>query len=74
MAAKGVDHVRLSPQSHHMAVVVDTFRRVADGVLAAAEAAGTLASIAPGPLCDGYWHGRAGHERASRVQVVGQRA
>lgn len=73
MAAMGVDHVRLSPQSDHMAVVVDTFRRVADGGLAAADAAGALASIAPGPLCDGYWHGLAGHERASRVQVTGQR-
>lgn len=74
MAAMGVDRVRLSPQSEHMGEVVDTFRRVADGALAAAEASRILSLLAPGPLCDGYWHGRPGHERAGRVQLQAARA
>ncbi|MGE5093801.1 MAG: ubiquinone anaerobic biosynthesis protein UbiV [Betaproteobacteria bacterium] len=68
MAAMGVDRVRLSPQSQHMGEVIDTFRRVADGSLAPAEASRILGRIAPGPLCDGYWHGRPGHERSAHAQ------
>jgi len=74
MAAMGVNRVRLSPQSQHMGEVVETFRRVADGALAAAEATKILARLAPGPLCDGYWHARPGHERAGRVSLAAVRA
>ena len=74
MAAMGVGRVRLSPQSQHMGEVVETFRRVADGALPAAEATEILARLAPGPLCDGYWHARAGHDRAGRVALTAVRA
>jgi collagenase-like PrtC family protease len=66
MATLGVDHVRLSPQSERMADVVKTFHAAAHGELSADEAARALDRLAPAALCDGYWHGRAGHERVRR--------
>lgn len=51
----GVSHLRLSPQSQHMAEIVARHR--------AAITAGTttdLAALAPSALCDGYWHAQEG--------------
>ena len=60
MAALGVDVVRLSPQSRHMAQVVETYAAVRDGRLDPAEAQERVARLAIGGVCNGYWHGEAG--------------
>lgn len=73
MAAMGVDRARLSPQSQRMGEVVEVFRRAAQGELTGRDATLALSGLAPGPLCDGYWHGRPGHEHASRVRVTAMR-
>ena len=73
MVAMGVDRVRLSPQSQRMGEVVEVFHRAAEGQLAAEDATRSLSELAAGPLCDGYWHGRAGHEHARRTRVAGGR-
>ncbi len=60
MREMGIDCLRLSPQSHHMARVVAAF----DAALAGGTNAGAgLAKVMPGPSVDGYWHGRAGLEQ-----------
>jgi collagenase-like PrtC family protease len=66
LRALGVGHLRLSPQSHHMAHVVEAF----DAALAGdATAAARLARVMPGPAVDGYWHGRAGLEQPAAQPV-----
>lgn len=74
MHAMGVDRLRLSPQSQHTGDIVRTFRSVLDGTLPAALAARALSGWAPADLCDGYWHGRPGQERAGRVEIMLARA
>ncbi len=54
----GVDLLRLSPQSRHMGRVVDVFRALLDGDIAAAPE--KLEQLMPGQPCDGYWLGEAG--------------
>ncbi len=60
LAGLGVDAVRISPQSRHTPQIIALFRQCASGALAPAEAARALEPLAPGALCDGYWHGRPG--------------
>jgi collagenase-like PrtC family protease len=60
----GIASLRLSPQSRHMGRVVEAFRAALAGER---EAAHSLARIMPGPVVDGYWHGRAGLEHAGQV-------
>lgn len=62
MAAMGVDVLRLSPQSHHMAEVVEIFYEVRDGELSIEEGLKTLKKIAGGELSNGFWYGRSGME------------
>ncbi|MDH5536770.1 MAG: U32 family peptidase [Betaproteobacteria bacterium] len=61
MAAAGIDVVRLSPQSAHAADVIALFREA----LGHPEGTATerLDALAPGALCNGYWHGAPGMER-----------
>jgi len=61
-----VDVLRLSPQSRHMARVVEAFRALLDGD---GDAASRLDRLMPGQPCDGYWLGGEG----SRYQVSGNR-
>jgi len=56
----GVDLLRLSPRSRHMAAVVDHFHRVVDGRADAAQAAAELDARLNTPVCNGYWYGDAG--------------
>lgn len=57
LAAAGVDVLRLSPQSRHMAEVVAAFRSAVDGGHAAASA---ISGLTAGALSNGYWYGEAG--------------
>lgn len=60
MEKLGVDVVRLSPQSHHMGVVVEAFAAVRDGKISTSEGQARVARVAIGELCNGYWYGEAG--------------
>jgi collagenase-like PrtC family protease len=61
--ASGVDVLRLSPQPHGMAGVVEAFHGVAHGTLSQPQARERLARELPAEACDGYWHGTAGMSR-----------
>jgi len=61
LAAAGVSHFRLSPQTTDMVKVATLFRATLDGGVAPDEAQAELAAlIAPTPVIDGYMRGRAG--------------
>lgn len=62
LRAIGVDVLRLSPQSRHMAEVIDIFRAACAGELAPRQARARLEPLMPGAGCNGYWHGRPGLE------------
>ena len=53
----GVTHLRLSPQSQHMAEIIALHRTAIEAGHCDAAA---LAPLAPTALCDGYWHEREG--------------
>ena len=59
----GVDVLRLSPQAQGMFEIIDAFRRVVDGQLEPAVAAGLLAPYQAAGPCDGYWYGVPGMDR-----------
>ncbi len=60
LRASQVDILRLSPQSSRMGKVVEVFRALIDGNIAAAAAPEKLDKLMPGQPCDGYWLGEAG--------------
>lgn len=60
MDSQGIDVVRLSPQSHHMGVVVEAFAAVRDGGISTSEGRARVARAVSGELCNGYWYGDAG--------------
>jgi collagenase-like PrtC family protease len=62
MAAMGVDVVRLSPQSHHMAEVVAIFHKVIGGELGVTDGVKKLTRIAAGEVSNGFWYGKSGME------------
>jgi collagenase-like PrtC family protease len=62
MAAMGVDVLRLSPQSHHMAEVVEIFYEVLDGEMSLKSGIKNLKKIASGELSNGFWYGKSGME------------
>lgn len=72
MQSLGVDVVRLSPQSHHMAQVVEAFAAVRDGSMTPAEGKARVAKVVSGQLCNGYWYGEAGMDwtAASEGQIA----
>jgi len=61
MAAAGIDVARISPQSAHTADVIALYRDALRHPGYAA--ADRLDALAPGALCNGYWHGAPGMER-----------
>ena len=67
MAAMGVDILRLSPQSRHMAEIVEVFYEVLAGELPLEEGMESLHHLAVGEPSNGFWHGRSGMEWHARV-------
>lgn len=69
LRALGVDLVRLSPQSQHMAQIIAAFdaaRHAAQpGAGAGAEALEGMRPFMPDVPCNGYWHGRPGLEQVA---------
>lgn len=70
MRSMGVGMLRISPQSAHTGQVVQTYAALCEGTMDPAEAVRALSGWAPGGLCDGYWHGRPGLERAGRAALA----
>ncbi len=67
LADLDVDVLRISPQQQGTCEILDVFRRVMDGRLPPAAAAGVLAPYQPGGPCDGYWYGDPGMQRVHRA-------
>jgi collagenase-like PrtC family protease len=59
-----VNVLRVSPQPQGTAAILSLFRCWADGSLAPDEASDLAEAAAPGPYCNGFWHGRPGMELA----------
>ena len=64
-----VDVLRISPQSQHTEVIIDTFYRCLQGELTATEAETQLGKLMPVGPCNGYWFGDAGMDD-TRQQVA----
>ena len=65
LRAMGVDLLRLSPQSQHMAEIVTIWRDAIDGRLSPQQAQSRLQPLLPDQSCNGYWHGQPGMEQVS---------
>ena len=65
LQAMGVDVLRLSPQSQHMAALVQLWRDALEQRLTPAEAHAQMLPLLPDQPCNGYWHGRSGMEQVS---------
>ena len=63
-----VDVLRISPQSRHTEVIIDTFHRCLWGGITATEAETQLTRLMPVGPCNGYWFGDAGMD--TRQQAV----
>lgn len=63
LAGLGVDVLRISPQSRHTPEIIEVFRQCLNGALLPGDVLPVLERMAPGALCDGYWHGRPGLEQ-----------
>ncbi|GAB3758076.1 U32 family peptidase [Ramlibacter monticola] len=66
MEKAGVDVVRLSPQSQHMAEIIGLFDEVRGGANPRS-AQEKLQQLLPDQACNGYWHGRSGMEQIIEV-------
>lgn len=62
MQGLGVDLVRLSPQSQHMAEVIAVFDATRKHMLTPQDALARLQPLMPDRGCNGYWHGQPGLE------------
>lgn len=67
MRSLGVDVLRLSPQSQHMAEVVAVFDAARHGTLPLPEARERLLPLMPAQDCNGYWHGQPGLAQLAAV-------
>jgi collagenase-like PrtC family protease len=63
MARLGVDIVRISPQSAHIAEIAALFKRVLLNPGEVVAVAAQLDGLTAGETCNGFWHGAAGIER-----------
>jgi collagenase-like PrtC family protease len=63
-----VDVLRISPQSRHTELVIETFHRCLQGDITASEAEAQLGKLMPVGPCNGYWYGDAGMD--SRQQAA----
>ncbi len=67
MQQLGVDVVRISPQPEHTGQVVELYRKMLNGEIAAAEAQSALKPYLFDAPCDGYWHGVSGIEQSKEA-------
>ena len=62
LVSLGVEHLRISPQSHHTREIVERFRLALDGNAVDSAA---VEDWLPVGSCDGYWRGDAGMARVA---------
>ena len=60
LRALGVDVLRLSPQSQHMAELIAAFDAARHAPEPAVDALERMRPLMPGAPCNGYWHGQPG--------------
>ena len=60
----GIDIVRVSPQSQGTREVLATWRAACDAGMPLPQARSALCALGPGPLANGFWHGRPGRDAA----------
>jgi O2-independent ubiquinone biosynthesis protein UbiV len=60
MRKRGVNVLRISPQSQHTCEIIGVFRAVLDSILTPATAVAELSKFQPGKPCNGFWYGRPG--------------
>ena len=60
LAQLQVDVLRISPQSGHTELIIDTFHRCLQGDITTTEAETRLGKVMPVGACNGYWYGDAG--------------
>lgn len=60
LRALGVDVLRLSPQSQHMAELIAAFDAARHATAPAPDALERMRPLMPDAPCNGYWHGRPG--------------
>lgn len=60
LRAMGIELLRLSPQSQHMAEIIALWRDAVDGRLSTQQAQARLQPLLPDQSCNGYWHGQPG--------------
>lgn len=58
----GVDVLRISPQSMHTELIIETFYNCLQDTAAVTRAVAALDKVMPLGNCNGYWHGTAGME------------
>jgi len=66
ITATGVDVVRIGPQGERTLDVVAAFRTAIDGANEARAAFDAARELMPAEPCNGFWHGRPGHEYVAR--------
>ena len=59
----GIGVMRISPQSRHTLQVIELFDARLKHLVSPADGTEALAALAPAALCNGYWYGKAGHDR-----------
>jgi len=70
MQALGVDVVRLSPQSQHMAEVIAVFDAARKHTLAPQDALARLQPLMPDRGCNGYWYGQPGLDQVDSTALA----
>lgn len=60
LQAMGVDLLRLSPQSQHMAELIALWQAALQGRISPTDAAAAMQPLLPDQSCNGYWHGQPG--------------
>lgn len=58
----GIEYLRIIPQERNTVDIIDTFRKVIEGVITSQDAVGVLRGYAPEGLSNGWFHGQAGWE------------
>lgn len=71
MVQCGIAALRLSPQQHFMADIIQIHRQVIDGVMTTSAAVQALYSVMGDNLVDGYWQGKAGIKCSVEVSCAG---
>ena len=70
MQAVGVDIVRLSPQSQHMAEIIAVFDASRHHTLAPQDALARLQPLMPERGCNGYWYGQPGLDQVDSTALA----